>query len=106
MSLQPSVGGGSSQEREVLHAADASPDRGGALQQRVLGRRGWDAELERDLATGEGNDQLGDRVGTEDRLGGREVELGQVEIGTPDVQAHKEVVAVGAHAAARFGYEG
>src|ERR1035441_7463303 len=49
--------------------------------------------------------QLDHRVATEDRLGRREVELGQVEIGTPGVQAHKEVVASGAHPAARFSYE-
>src|ERR1017187_3653069 len=69
--VAPAVGRGRQQpqEWEVLHATDASPDRGGALQQRVLGRRAWNAELERDLATGAGNDQLGDRVGTEDRLG-------------------------------------
>jgi hypothetical protein len=76
------------------------------LQQRVLGRRAWDAKLERDLATGVGNVQLDHRVASEDRLGGREVELRQVEIGPPGVQAHKEVVAGGAHPAARFGYEG
>src|ERR1035441_10001929 len=49
--------------------------------------------------------QLDHRVATEDRLGGREVELGQVEIGAPGIQAHKEVVAGGAHPAARFSYE-
>jgi hypothetical protein len=75
------------------------------LHQRVLGRRAWDAELERDLATGVGNVQLHHRVASEDRLGGREVELGQVKIGTPGVQAHEEVVAGGAHPAARFSYE-
>src|SRR5208337_3399177 len=94
------------QEREVLHAADTGPDRGGALHQRVLGRRAGDAELERNLATGVGNDQLGHRVGTEDGLGGREVELGQVKVGAPCVQTRKEVVAVQAHPAARFGYKG
>ena len=41
----------------------------------------------------------------EDRLGGREVELGQAEIGAPHVQSHKEVVAIEAHPAARFVYE-
>jgi hypothetical protein len=65
------------------------------------GRRGlrrWsrDAELERDLACGVGNGQLSHGVLTEDRFGGREVELRQVEIGAPGVQAHKEVVAGGA----------
>src|SRR5208282_2071605 len=94
------------QEGEVLYATDASPDRGGALHQRVLGRRAGDAELERNLATGVGNDQLGHRVGTEDGLGGREVELGQVKVGAPCVQTRKEVVAVQAHPAARFGYKG
>ena len=49
--------------------------------------------------------QLDHRVETEDRLGEREVELGKVEIGAPGVQACKEVVAVEAHLAARFGYE-
>ena len=50
MSLQPSVGGRQQpQEGEVLHAADASPDRRGDLHQRVLGRLGRDAEFERNL---------------------------------------------------------
>jgi hypothetical protein len=38
--------------------------------------------------------QLDHRVETEDRLGGREVELGQVEIGTPGVHAGIHVVSV------------
>jgi hypothetical protein len=80
------------QEREVLHAADGSPYRGGALHQRVLGRRARDAELERNLPTGVRNDQLDHRVETEDRLGGREVQLGQVEIGPPGIHAGIHVV--------------
>src|ERR1035438_3750181 len=60
----------------------------------------WDIRPAVDVLAG------ADPNGTEDRLGGREVELGQVEIGTPGVQAHKEVVAGGAHPAARFSYEG
>ena len=38
--------------------------------------------------------QLGHGVETEDRLGGREVELGQVEIGAPGVQAGIHIVSV------------
>jgi hypothetical protein len=57
------------------------------LHQRVLGRRAWDAELERDLAIGVRNDQLSHGVGTEDRLGGREVELGQVGLTALDLSA-------------------
>jgi hypothetical protein len=37
--------------------------------------------------------QLDHRVAMEDRLGGREVELGQVEIGTPGVHAGIHVVS-------------
>src|SRR5664279_3400128 len=92
------------QEGEVLDAADASPDRFGALHQGVLGRRARDAELKRNLATRVGDDQLGHRVGTEDGLGGREVELGQVEVGALGVHAHKVVVAVGSDPATRFGH--
>src|SRR5208282_2454126 len=43
--------------------------------------------------------------GTEDRLGGREVKLGQVEVGAPGVQAYKEVAAVEAHRTARLAYK-
>ncbi len=57
----------------------------GTLHQGVLAGRAGDAELECDLATDVGNHQLGHRVGREDRLGGREVELGQVESGAPSV---------------------
>ena len=78
----------------MLHTADASPDRGGALQQRVLGRRARDAEFESNPATGVGNAQRGHRVGTEDRFGGREVELGQAEVGPTGIQTCKEVIAV------------
>ena len=42
--------------------------------------------------------------GPGDRLGGREIELGQAEVGAPGVQADKQVLAVQAHALARFGY--
>jgi hypothetical protein len=38
--------------------------------------------------------QLGHGVETEDRLGGREVELGQVEIGAPGVHAGIHIVSV------------
>ena len=38
--------------------------------------------------------QLDHRVATEDRLGGREVELGQVDIGAPGVHAGIHVVSV------------
>src|ERR1017187_4833178 len=93
---QPQIG-------EVLDTADASPNRLGALHQRVLGRRAGDAELERDLATDDGDGQLGHRVGTENRLGGWEIELRQVEIGALGVHAHKVVVAVGADLATVFG---
>src|ERR1035438_2043160 len=105
--VAPAVGRGRQQpqEWEVLHTADASADRGGALHQRVLGRRARDAELERKLASRVGRHQLGHWVGTEDRLSGREFELGQAEVGAPQVQAHKEVVAVEAHLAARFRYK-
>jgi hypothetical protein len=77
----------------VLHRADASPDRGGALHQRVLGRWARNAELESNLATGIGNDQPSHGVETEDRLGGREVELGQAEVGPPGVHADLHVVS-------------
>src|ERR1039458_3210868 len=72
--VAPAVGRGwqQPQEGEVLHAADASADRGGALHQRVLGRRAGDAELERNLAARVGRHHFGHGVGAEDRLGGEE----------------------------------
>ena len=50
MSLQPSTGGGDPQEGEVLHTANTTPDRPGALHQDQLRRRARDAELEGELA--------------------------------------------------------
>src|ERR1019366_3725662 len=38
-------------------------------------------------------------------LGGRKIELGQAEVGAPDVQAHKVVIAVKAHLAVLLIYE-
>ena len=52
-----------------------------------------------------GNEQLDHRVATEDRLGGWEIELGQAKVGTPGVQAHKEIVAVEAEPVALLVYE-
>ena len=103
--VAPAVGRGwqQPQKREMLHTANASPDRGGAFHQRVLGRRARDAKVESNPATGIGNDQLGHGVGTEDRCSGREVELGKAEIGAPSDQTRKEVIAVQALPVARFG---
>jgi hypothetical protein len=89
----------------MLHAPDPRADRPGALHQRVLRRRAREAELERDLLTGVGNGQLDYRIATEDWLGGGEIELGKAEVGPPGVQAHKQVLAIQAHAPACFGYE-
>lgn len=89
----------------MLHAADARSKRPGAFHQGVLGWRARDPKFERDPASRVAYYQLGHRVGTEDRLGGWEVELRQAEVGAPDVQAYKVVVTVEAHPAARFGYE-
>ena len=106
MSLQPSFGGGSS-PRKGKCCTQRTPVRTGlAPCTRVywaggLGTRSLSVILPPVLVT----DQLGDRVETENGLGGREVELRQAEIGAPGVQARKEVVAVEAHLAARFGYE-
>jgi hypothetical protein len=51
--VTPAVGGRwqQPQKGEVLHAADATPDRFGALHQGVLGRWAEDAELERNPAS-------------------------------------------------------
>jgi hypothetical protein len=93
------------QEREMLQAPDPRADRPGALHQHVLRRRAREAELERELPTGVSNSQLDHRVAIEDRLGGWEIELGQAEVGAPGIQAHKQVLAIEAHAPACFGYE-
>jgi hypothetical protein len=90
------------EEREVVDIANTSSDRRGPIHRGVLGRRAEDAELERELAAREGSNQLVHGVETEDRLRGREVELGQAEIGAPDVQAHNEVRAIEADLAAFF----
>jgi hypothetical protein len=106
MSLQPSVGGGSSPRKGKCCTQRTPVLTGAAPCTSVYWAGGLGTRsLSVILPPGVGNDQLGHRVGTEDRLGGREVELGQVEVGAPGVQAHKEVVAVEAHPAARFGYE-
>jgi len=91
------------QKGEVLDAADASDDRAGTLHQRVLGGRARDAELENNLATRDGGDQLGDRVGAEGGLGGRKVEQGQAEVRALAVNAHEQAEAVKGHLPAACG---
>ena len=69
--IAPAVRGGrqQAQKTEVLHVADATPDRGGAIEEGVLRRRARDAELESEHPAGEGSRQFINRVFIEDRLG-------------------------------------
>src|ERR1035438_6155701 len=90
----------------MVDIANTTSDRRGALHQGVLGRRGWDAELEGELASCEGSGQFVHGVLAEDRLSRWDIELGQAKVGAPGVQAHKEVVAVAAYPAAFFVHEG
>ena len=90
------------QEREVLHTADACPDRPAPCTRMYCaggpGTRSLIVILPPMLVMT--NSTTG--LWLEDGLGGREVELGQAKIGAPGVQAHKEVVAIAAHPAARL----
>src|ERR1039457_7655381 len=90
---------------EVLHVTDATPDRGGAIYQGVLRWRARDAQLEREHTTGEASRQFIHRVLVEAGLGRWRIELREVQIGAPNIQARKEVVTVEAHLAAFIVHE-
>src|SRR5271165_7251590 len=89
----------------MLHTADATSDRSGALHHDQLRQRAIHADLEGEVAVNVGSRQIQHRGGAENWLGGGYVELGQTEISPSGVQAYKELETIESHPFAFVVYE-